>query len=415
MPETTEAGNVLRLFVALLAIAALGTLVARRLAIPYTVVLLLIGLTAGLLVPDQQVVVTPDVVLLGLLPGLVFESALRMDVGALRRVGGGIALLAIPGVIVTAVITAFVMEAATGLPFRLGFVVGAMVAATDPVAVVATFKPLGVPSDLAILVEGESVFNDGTSLVVFAIALRAVTVPISPLEGGMALLGTIVGSALIGLGAGYLASRIIERLDDHLVEVLISLATAYGTFVLADTLHESGVIATVVAGIVIGHYARRSSMRPRTEDALDTVWEFFAFVLTLIAFVLIGLAIPIEHLIEATPAIAWAALAVLVARVAIIYGLLGTASRGRAVRTKRPPLPTAWLHVMFWAGLRGAVAVAMAISLPASFPERDRVQAIVFGVVLFTLLVQGSTAERVVGFLLRNEPSRASTADAPVA
>jgi CPA1 family monovalent cation:H+ antiporter len=384
------------LFVALITLAALVGLAVRGLAIPYTVALVILGLAGTFFLPRDQFVVTPDLVLLVLLPGLVFEAALKIEDAERRSTLGGVALLAIPGVLVSAAIVALVLNLATGLKPELGFVVGAMVAATDPAAVIATFRQLGSPRRLATLIESESLFNDGTALVVFAISLRAVTGGVSGGDVLLTLVGTIVVSAAVGLIAGYVVARTIATVDDHLIELTLSLAAAYGTYLIADQLHQSGIIATVVAGVVIGNHGRRIGMSARTQEALDIVWEFFAFLLTALVFLLVGLAINLARLIETLPSIAWGVVAILAGRALVIYLVFGPASR-LAVRLRGGQrMPLGWLHVMFWAGLRGAVAVAMALSLPVDFPERALLQEITFGIVLFTLLVQGSTAERVI-------------------
>jgi CPA1 family monovalent cation:H+ antiporter len=384
------------IFVALITLAAIVGLVVRGLAIPYTVALVLLGLAGTFFLPRDLFVVTPELVLLVLLPGLVFEAALKIEFADLRSSLGGVALLAIPGVLISAAIVAIVLNLATGLRPELGFVVGAMVAATDPAAVIATFRQLGSPRRLATLIESESLFNDGTALVVFAIALRAVTGGISGGEVVVTLVGTIVVSTAIGLLVGYVVARAIATIDDHLIELTLSLAAAYGTYLVADQLHQSGIIATVVAGVVIGNHGRSIGMSARSQEALDTVWEFFAFLLTALVFLLVGLAIDLARLIDTLPSIFWGVVAILAGRALVIYVLFGPASR-LAVRLRSGHrVPLAWLHVLFWAGLRGAVAVAMALSLPVDFPERALLQQITFGIVLFTLLVQGTTAEWVI-------------------
>jgi len=389
--------DLIRVFVALVAVAAVVGIVVRRLAIPYTVALVVVGLVAADLSP-AQLEVTPELVLLVLLPGLVFEASLGLDLAELRRTFGGVALLAVPGVVVTALIVAIVLQVATGLDPALGLVVGAMVAATDPVAVIATFRQLGSPPQLRTVVEAESLLNDGTALVVFAIALRAIAAPVSPVDELVAFVTAIVVSAAIGVIGGWAASRLMALVDDHAIELSLSLAAAYGTYLIADGLHQSGVIATLVAGLVIGGYGRRVGMGERTREALDTVWAFIAFLLTAFAFLLVGLAISIPQVLGALPAIGWGVVAILVGRAIVVYGLLGGGSqllaRARGGRTRA--LPAGWLHVLFWAGLRGAVAVAMALSLPPDLPQRGLLQEVAFGVVLFTLFVQGTTAELVV-------------------
>jgi CPA1 family monovalent cation:H+ antiporter len=396
--------------VGLVAAAGIVGLLLHRFAIPipYTVALVVLGMVAGALLPIS-LQVSPEIVLLVLLPGLVFEAALRIDIDDFRRTLGGIVLLAAPGVLVSAAIVAAVLAIATGLPIELGFVVGAMVAATDPVAVVSTFKQLGSPRRLATLIESESLFNDGTALVVFTVAVQVALGPVEPGAVVLSVVTIIVASTAIGVAIGWVASRMIAAVDDHLVELTLSVAAAYGTYLVADRLHQSGIIATVVAGLLIGNHARRVGMNPRSLEALDTVWEFFAFLLTAVVFLLIGLAIGVGELLTALPWIAWGIVAILVGRAIVVYALLGGASRLVLGRRSRHVLPTAWLHVLFWGGLRGAVAIAMALSLPVDFPQRDLLQALTFGIVLFTLLVQGTTIEWLIE---RVGVGRARVADA---
>jgi CPA1 family monovalent cation:H+ antiporter len=394
------------LFVILITAAAVVGLVVRRIAIPYTVALVVLGLAATTVLPRQQFQVTPELVLLVLLPGLVFEAALRIEFDDFRSSFGGVALLAVPGVLISAAVVALVLNVATGLRLELGFVVGAMVAATDPVAVVSTFRQLGSPRQLATLIESESLLNDGTAIVLFVLAVRAAVGPISIAEAALSMAVTVVVSTLIGGAAGFIASRLIRVVDDHLIELTLSLAAAYGTYLVADRLHHSGIIATVVAGLVIGNYGRALGMSARAKEALDIVWEFFAFLVTAIVFLLIGLAISLDQLFDALPWIGWAVVAIVVARAMVVYGLLGVTSRLIVVTGHRGGVPIAWLHVLFWGGLRGAVAIALALSLPVDFPERTLLQEITFGVIVFTLLVQGTTIEWVIRRVGPGQPPR---------
>ena len=385
----------IRLVIAIVVVAGVGLLTYRR-ALPFSVALVVLGLAVSILAGGPLVQVTPDLVLLVLLPGLVFEAAYRLDWHHLRQSFGGIALLAVPGVLVTALIVAGILAAATGLAIELGFVVGAMVAATDPVAVVATFRRLGAPDRLQTLLEGESLFNDGTALVVFTIAIGAVGAQVSLPEGVLTFVVAIVVSGAIGIAAGWAATRLSATLDNHLLELGITLALAYGTYLVADAIEQSGVIATVVAGVVFGSYGKASKVAEGSVDTVDRAWEVIAFVLTAAAFILIGFAIADSPLIDAAGWIAWAIVAILVARAVVVYGMLGGTSAVAHRVTGSAPIPTGWLHVLFWGGLRGAVAVAMALSLPADFPQRALLQQITFGVVLFTLLAQGLSIDWLV-------------------
>lgn len=388
--------DAIRVVAALLSVAALTALVTRRLRIPYTVSLVILGIVAGALLPIGTIRVTPELVLLVLVPGLVFEAALRLELDDLRSTFGWMVLLAAPGVLISAAIVAVVLNLATGLPLQLGMVVGAMVAATDPVAIIATFRNLGAPRRLSTLVEGESLFNDGTALVLFVVAVASVTGTVSLSEMGESVIVTVVTSVGVGLAAGWLVTRLMRLVDDHVIELTLSLAAAYGTYILVDALQQSGIIATVAAGVVIGTYGRSVGLSKPALEALDVVWELVAFVLTAFAFLLVGLAISFGDLLTAAPSIVWAVVAILAGRALVVYGLLGGTARLLRNRTALVSVPIGWLHVMFWAGLRGAVAVAMALALPESFPQRALLQEITFGVVLFTLFVQGTTAERVV-------------------
>jgi CPA1 family monovalent cation:H+ antiporter len=384
------------LFVAfLVALPAVG-FVARRLRLPYTVVLVLVGLAVSALPLRGEIAVSPGVAVTLLLPGLVFEAAYRLDADELRSTLGGVALLAVPGVIISAAVVAAVLHFATGLPANEAFLVGAMVSATDPVAVVATMRRLNAPRRLVTLVDAESLLNDGTGILVFTIALATFSAPSSLAGDVLALAIGLTASVAIGAIAGFLIARVAALTDDHLIELTLTLLAAYGTYLVADLVHLSGIIAAVVAGVVMGSYARRATLSARAREAVDVVWEFLAFVLSAVAFLLIGIAIPLGSLQGALVSIAWGVLAVLAGRALVVYGLLGGVAFIERRAGLGPRLPTSWLHVLNWSGLRGAVATALALSLPADLPDRTLLQGITFGIVLFTLIVQGTTAERVM-------------------
>lgn len=392
--------SAIRLFVALLGVAAVVAIVARPIRLPYSVALVLVGLLAGVVATliglGQPPQIAPEIVLVVLLPGLVFEAAYRLEIGHLRRSAGSLAVLAVPGVVISATVVALFLHLATGLRLDLAFIVGAMVSATDPVAVVSTFKRLQVPPALATVVEGESLLNDGTGLVIFAIALQALVHPVGPAEAIVTFVVTIAISAAIGLGTGFLAARLMSLVDDHLIELTISLVLAYGTYLLADAVHGSGIIATVVAAVVLGNYGRRRTISESGVDALDTVWEFLAYLLTAIVFLLVGLAIPPARLLDSAVWIGWGVAGALVGRAIVVYVMLRLAVRWLPLTGNVAGLPPGWYHVLFWSGLRGAVAVAAALALPVDVPQRDLLQGVTFGIVLFTLLVQGLTAGMVV-------------------
>jgi len=394
------------LFVVLVLIASGVAILARRAAIPYSVALVLAGLGIAIAFPDASLQVTPELILAVLLPGLVFEAAYRTHVGELRRTFGFVVILAAPGVLITAGIVAAVVSAATGLDPRAGFLLGAMISATDPAAVVALFRRLHAPRRLTTLVEAESLLNDGTGVVLFAIALQAMRQPIGIVDGAWSFVATIAISAAIGVVAGWLARRVMHATDDHLIAIAISIGAAYGTYLLADRFHESGIIATVVVGLMLGDEDALDTLSVRTQEALDIVWESIAFLLTALVFLLVGLVITPDLLVRSAAVIVSGYVAITVARAIVVYGVIGG---GERLLPRVPLLPTAYLHVMFWAGLRGAVAVALALALPLDLPDRDLLTGAVYGVVLITLLVQGTTA----GWMIRRTGVRESPQPRP--
>jgi len=383
----------IELFVALLLVAAVVALIARRVALPYTVALVLAGLLIAVLVPRERLEVTPELILAVLIPGLVFEAAYKLDLDELRRSFGVVAVLVAPGVLITAVVVAVVVPMFTDLDAAQAFVLGAIVSATDPAAVVSLFRKVGAPKRLSTLVDAESLLNDGTGVVLFSIAIAALGAPVSLADGAILFAVTVTASAILGLIVGVLAHRLMQAANDTQLEVVISVVAAYGTYLLADAFHQSGIISTVVVGLVLGNPLRARDLSERTREALDTVWEFLAFLLTALVFLLVGFAISPELLVLALPVIVVGFIAITAARALVVYGVVGGGSRLLAGPRR---LPASYLHVMFWSGLRGAIAVALALALPSTIENRDLMTGAVYGIVLVTLIVQGTTAGLVV-------------------
>ena len=382
-------------FVVLLAIAVAVALLTQRLSIPYSVALVIAGFVLSLVGPAQSVHITPELILIVFIPGLVFEAAYHIDLDQLRRSFASVAILAVVGVVITAGLVAVIVSTTTGLDASLAFVLGAIVCATDPVATVAVFRQLHAPKSLATVVEAESLLNDGTGVVLFTIALAAVATPESPLQAAVSFVVELALSAALGTLAGLVAVRLMHFAQDRTVQIMISIVAAYGTYLVADALHESGIIATVVVGLAIGNAGGRLALPANTTDALDQVWETVAFLLTAMVFLLVGVVITPAQLVGAGTVIAAGFVAITIARALVVYGLIGAGGRLLA-RGGRTPVPVGYLHVMFWAGLRGAIAVALVLSLPTDLPQHDLIAGGVYGIVLITLLVQGTTAGWVV-------------------
>ena len=367
--------------IVLLLIASVVAIVARRLKIPYTVGLVLIGLALGLL-SAQKIEISPQLILALLVPPLVFDAAFHIRLDDLRRDFWLILLLAVPGVILTTFMVGWLVAQGTGIAVPVALVFGALVSATDPVAVVALFRRLGAPRRLQVLLEGESLFNDGTAIVMFSLTTAIVLSGQFSLAGNIASFLTVGGGGiLIGIMLGLLVSELIGRIEEPLVETTLTVVLAFGAYLLAETFHVSGVLAVVAAGLVNGNAGPRG-MSPTTRIVVYNFWETGAFLSNSFVFLLVGFAIDVNQLIANWKAIAWAILAVLLARSVAIYGFSAFSKQ----------IPSKWKHILYWGGLRGAIVLALALSLPtqgAFVAERGQLQAMAFGVVLFTLLVQG--------------------------
>ncbi|MDE3088521.1 MAG: Na+/H+ antiporter [Chloroflexota bacterium] len=379
------------LVIELLLVVSLVAIFVRRLRIPYTVALVIVGLMITFQQP-LEFSLTPELILVLFVPPLVFEAAFHLNLSELQRNLSSILLLAVPGVILTTLIVGVVIAWGTPLKLPVALVFGALIAATDPVAVVALFRALGIPKRLLVLVEGESLLNDGTALVLFNIVLViALTGKFDALQGVTDFIRIAAGGTIIGLVLGWVISQIIQRIDDYLIETTLTTVLAFGSYLLADRLHFSGVLAVVAAGLVNGNIGPQG-MSPTTRIVLFNFWEYVAFLANSLVFLLIGLQVNLPSLLAAWQPILWAIGAVLVARLVVVYGL------GWITNRFENPVPIPWQHVLAWGGLRGAISLALVLSLPVAMgPDQDLLKLMAFGVVLFTLLVQGTT----MGPLLR--------------
>lgn len=400
------------LIIELLLIVSLVAIVVRRLRVPYTVALVVVGLLLTFQQP-LDIELTPELILALFVPPLIFEAAFHIEYRRLRENLVPIMVLAVPGMLLSTFLVGFLVNAGIGVALPTALVFGALISATDPVAVIALFRSLGAPKRLAVLVEGESLFNDGTAIVVFnlmvAAALPAAASAahgasaggetFSVLAGIVDFLRVALGGLAVGLGAGWLVSQLIARIDDYLIETTLTTVLAFGAYLLAERLHVSGVLAVVAAGIVCGNIGPKG-MSPTTRIVLFNFWEYLAFVANSLVFLLIGLDVNIPQIIDNLQPIAIAVLAVLASRALVIYALTFLSNRGRQ------KVSFSYQHVLFWGGLRGAISLALVLSLPAAFPDRELLRVLTFGVVLFTLLGQGTTMSpllRRLGLVKREE------------
>ena len=405
-------------FVAILVIACGMALLAKRLKVPYTVLLVVAGLAVSLLLDGapwlrehlEKIKLKPELLLQVFLPILLFEAAFHVDLKSFLNNRRAILFLAIPGVIIGMVLTTAVFVPVAKLirgdmMWQVGLVTAAMLAATDPISVVAIFKEFTVSKRLGIIVEGESLINDGIAVVLFGVVVKitadslGLTIPSlhDPGENVQALhvigvflrevfLGTALGVA-VGLAMSYLTSKV----NDHLIEVALTAIAAYGSNVAAMQLHASGVIAVVVCGMMVGNVGAKHGMSPTTREAVFSFWEFAAFMANSFVFILIGLEIRLSELwADAGLIVAFFVIMILV-RSITVFGVHNLVRR-EDLRLKKP-----WLPVITWSGLRGSLSMVMAMMLVAGDSEgettRKLILNLVFGVVLLSILLQGTTIE----------------------
>lgn len=395
---------------ALLMVAALVAMISDRLRLPHSVGLVVAGGTMALLAPGSMPPLTRDLIFFVFLPPLVFEAAIQIPWKPLRRELPLLMTLVTVGVVLAAGVVAVGMHWLVGWTWLGAGLFGVLIAATDPVSVIAAFRALKVQPRLHLLVEAESLLNDGVAAVGFAI-LAAVAMGRDASAGGIAieLCRTIAG----GVGCGALIAApiilIAGRTKDRLVEVTLTQVIAYGSFLLAEHLHCSGVLATLTAGLIVGNWGFLGSISDDGRQSVLNHWEFIAFLINSIVFLLIGgqeATAPIALVLEAAGI---AVLLSLAGRAATVYPVtLAFARSGLRV-------PWRYKHVLFWGGLRGALALALALALPAQIAERGEIAVVAFAVVAFSIIVQGLTMPWLIGRLgLRQGTSTVSTASGSV-
>lgn len=418
----------------LLLIASLVGMGARRLNLPYTVALVVAGIGLGLMhLPELAGLhLTPEILMLGLLPALLFEAAYHIEFGGLRRDLPVVLFMAVVGVLGATAITGyglFYVFQALGVEwFTLGYALlfGSMIAATDPISVLALFKTLGVTKRLYMMVEGESLLNDGVAVVVFLIVAAVLGIETghghAPHLAGMqeiviyglrTFLWMAVGGVLIGGFVGTVASVLTKQVNDKLIETALTIVVAYGSFLLAEHFGTSGVLSTVAAGIVLGSFGKKFGMEVRTRVAVEDFWEFMAFFSNTFVFLLVGIELDMVELASTLGLIAAGWAVVLIARAVMVYLSLPA---GRLLGVAK--VPTHWAHIMVWGGLRGSLSMVLVIGLPHDFPARGLLLNLVFGVVSISLLLQAMTVKPLLAKLglssSRNERLVYETARADV-
>ena len=397
--------SVVRILIILLLIALVVILVARRLAIPYTLGLVIVGLLISFFVRLQDVRLSPNLILFVFLPALLFEGAFASSVRHLREQWVPIVLFALPGVVLTLLVIALPFHFFIGLDWTSALLLGAILAPTDPVAVLGLFRQLKASPHLSAIIEGESLFNDGVagSLYQVFLALIVVSAHGHAETGTMAWLqgiGTFLleagGGGLVGFVCGFLVSRALKYVDEPLFETVVTIVTAYGTYLLADAVHMSGILAVIVAGLTVGSYGRDHGLSEQTQETVDAFWSVLGFLANALIFLLVGLELnPVQFLtfpglnsflVNAAVAIG----TVLVARLVMVFLL------PRAWTSEKVTSLPLWRVALFWSGLRGALSLALVLALPLEVPQREILFTSTYAVILFTLLVQGLSIRGII-------------------
>lgn len=394
----------------LIFVASIIAIFVKKVRFPYTIGLLLAGVLIGYLSsrvgwmsPMRDLQLTPDIILFLILPTLLFEASINIDSKILFRNLAPILLMATIGLLISMTIVGLGISAATPLSLGAALLFGALISATDPVAVIALFKELGVPKRLSTLVDGESLFNDATAIVVFHILLGIVGAGTAfsssiAIDGLGQFLVVFFGGLLVGLVIGGAMLWIIAlEQKDHMVQAALTSVLAYLAFIVAEHFfHVSGVMAVVAAG-VFGAWAAVRVFDESMRAYVTEFWEYLAFVANSLIFLLMGMTEyhlfeDLDRYREAAGYILLGFVLTIVARLVVVYGLVPISNRlAPGARIEREDKA-----VIFWGGLRGAIPLALALGLPADFEHRILIIDLTLGVVLMSLLIQGTTVSTLL-------------------
>lgn len=371
----------------LLLIACIIAMITRRLGLPYIVGLVVAGFLIALLPNSPELPLSRDLIFNVLLPPLVFEAALQLDWRRFRAELPLSLTLAFVGVAIAATVVAAGMHFMIGWSWIGAALFGVLIAATDPVSVIASFREMGCLPRAAMVVESESLLNDGVAAVGFAV-LSAIAAGASPTAASVipAFAWTLGGGIVFGLAVSGGFLIIVGRTDDPLVEITLTTIAAYGSFLIAEHFGASGIISALTAGLVVGSIGWSRFISQAGRERLEGAWEYFAFLANSFVFILIGMSIARQPLhLLGYEAAATAVVLVLASRALSVYplSLLFEWSRWR--------LPASFQHTLFWGGLRGALALALALAVPVNVPERGAIILTAFLVVAFSIVVQGLT------------------------
>jgi CPA1 family monovalent cation:H+ antiporter len=376
----------------MLLVACVVAVITRRLGFPYAIGLVATGLGLALLGVHSPIVLTRDLVFSVLLPPLVFEGALHLRWQQFRHEAPLVLSIAFGGTLLSAGLVAAGMHGLVGWGWQAAALFGALIAATDPVSVLSLMKAHDTEPRLRFLMEAESLVNDGAAAVLFALVTAWIAGGAGgPADIALALVQIAGGGVLCGVLVAWCLLRVAGPSQDHLVETTLTVVAAYGSFLLAERLHASGVLATLSAGMLVGNWGRGRWLSEHGADAMIRLWDFGAFLANSVVFLLIGSSVASQSFAGNARPIAIGIALVLAGRIAAVYPFARLFDRTALALS---PLAR---RIMVWGGLRGALALALVLGVPAALPEHDSLVLVAFAVVAFSIFVQGLT----VPFLLK--------------
>lgn len=383
----------LPLFVAILLVACFVGIAVKWIRMPYSIGLVIAGLVIGEFGLLPVVRMDPHMVLFLMLPPLLFTASYNINLNKFRYVWGPVVLLGTIGVLMSTVIIGTMLHYGLGMNALVGLIIGAILATTDPVAVVAIFQKLDVDEKIIYLMEGESLINDGIAVALF-LALQAALIsgfPISQAinQASINFLTMAGGGLVLGVAIGFVLSKVQRLYEDHLLQIMLTMIVAYGSFILAENLHVSAIISVVAASTVFGHMARREYVSPTTLYSTQVFWDSICFIVNSCIFILVGMELSNPNFYEFRYYILATLLISIVARVILAYGIAPLASS----RFFQLTLPIR--HLLFFGALRGALSMAMALSIPLEVEQREMIITVTYSVVLISLVAQGLSLEKL--------------------
>jgi len=358
---------------------------------PNPIALVLIGLVVALTNLLPQISLTHDVAFFLILPPILFQGGMHLNLDHLKQDWKTIVLLAIPGVVISALLVGYSLSYFWHIPLNYALLFGALISPTDPVSVLAIMKKVKAPERLRTILEAESLSNDGTGVVLFVVILTMIQSH-QPLDLGRALFQFLLvtgGGALVGGLCGYLIHRLLKTIKDPLLGVALTIVLAFGSPIIAESLHCSGIIAVVTAGLVLGA-GKLSYMSSKSKETVTTFWKIIDIIVNSLIFLIIGLqlqVIGINNLLEYKGLILIGIMAALISRILVVYPTIWAYNQ-----SSKLSIPLAWNHVLFWGGLRGTIPIILMLQLP-EFQYRPLFLSATFGIVLFSIIVQGLTIE----------------------